>query len=134
MPRDLTVAHADRAGGVDPQAVVVARFVHHRHVLPGGPRVQPAPALGRVGAVRLDDDVPGAGLGGQPPPAARAAATGLTASAITVSPRRRWLAADLLAGIVAVTSFPAYDALGDLARHPGRAGAVVLRMVRALLD
>jgi AcrR family transcriptional regulator len=41
---------------------------------------------------------------------------------------------DALAGIVAVTSFPAYDALGDLARHPGRAAAVVLRMVRALLD
>jgi AcrR family transcriptional regulator len=41
---------------------------------------------------------------------------------------------DALSGIVAVTSFPAYDALGELAGHPRRAAAVVLRMVRALVD
>jgi AcrR family transcriptional regulator len=40
---------------------------------------------------------------------------------------------DALAGIVAVTSFPAYDALGDLAADPDRAAAVILRMARALL-
>ena len=42
--------------------------------------------------------------------------------------------ADTLSGIVAVPSFPAYDALGVLADHPRRAAAVVLRMVRALVD
>ena len=40
---------------------------------------------------------------------------------------------DALAGIVAVTSFPAYDALGDLADDASRATGVVLRMARALL-
>jgi AcrR family transcriptional regulator len=38
-----------------------------------------------------------------------------------------------LAGIVAVTSFPAYDALGVLADRPGPAAEVILRMARALL-
>jgi AcrR family transcriptional regulator len=41
---------------------------------------------------------------------------------------------DTLRGIVAVTSFPAYDGLGPLAGDPDRAAAVVLRMARALLD
>jgi AcrR family transcriptional regulator len=39
-----------------------------------------------------------------------------------------------LAGIVTVTSFPAYDGLGALAGHPERAAEVILRMARALLD
>lgn len=39
-----------------------------------------------------------------------------------------------LAGIVAVTSFPTYDALGSLADEPGRAADLVLRMARSLLD
>jgi AcrR family transcriptional regulator len=42
--------------------------------------------------------------------------------------------ADALSGIVAVTSFPAYDSLGSLAAHPRKAAAIVLRMVRALVD
>jgi AcrR family transcriptional regulator len=40
---------------------------------------------------------------------------------------------DPLSGIVAVTSFPAYDALGSVAADPARATAVILRMARALL-
>jgi AcrR family transcriptional regulator len=39
-----------------------------------------------------------------------------------------------LAGIVTVTSFPAYDGLGALADHPDQAAEVILRMARALLD
>jgi hypothetical protein len=39
-----------------------------------------------------------------------------------------------LAGIVAVTSFPAYDGLGALADQPDQAADVILRMARALLD
>lgn len=39
---------------------------------------------------------------------------------------------DALAGIVAVTSFPAYDALGALADDPSRAAAVILRMASTL--
>jgi AcrR family transcriptional regulator len=39
-----------------------------------------------------------------------------------------------LAGIVAVTSFPAYDALGALADDPERATAVILRMAGALVE
>jgi AcrR family transcriptional regulator len=39
-----------------------------------------------------------------------------------------------LAGIVAVTSFPAYDALGALADDPERAATVILRMANALLE
>jgi AcrR family transcriptional regulator len=38
-----------------------------------------------------------------------------------------------LSGIVAVTSFPAYDALGALAGEPAGAADVILRMARALL-
>jgi AcrR family transcriptional regulator len=41
---------------------------------------------------------------------------------------------DAVRGIVAVTSFPAYDRLGALADDPDRAATVVLRMARALLD
>jgi AcrR family transcriptional regulator len=37
-----------------------------------------------------------------------------------------------LDGIVAVTSFPAYDALGDLADDPATAATIVWRMVMAL--
>jgi AcrR family transcriptional regulator len=39
-----------------------------------------------------------------------------------------------LAGIVTVTSFPAYDGLGALADRPDQAADVILRMARALLD
>jgi hypothetical protein len=39
-----------------------------------------------------------------------------------------------LAGIVTVTSFPAYDGLGALAGRPDQAADVILRMARALLD
>jgi AcrR family transcriptional regulator len=39
-----------------------------------------------------------------------------------------------LAGIVAVTSFPMYDALGPLADDPDRASSIILRMACALLE
>ena len=36
--------------------------------------------------------------------------------------------------LVAVTSFPAYDALGALADRPDQAADVMVRMARVLLD
>ena len=42
--------------------------------------------------------------------------------------------AALLAGLRAVTSFPTYDALGDVADDPAAATALIDRMVRGLTD
>jgi hypothetical protein len=39
---------------------------------------------------------------------------------------------DVLAGVIAVTSFPAYDALGAIADHPDRAAALVNHLIRSL--
>ena len=40
--------------------------------------------------------------------------------------------AEVLAGVMAVTSFPAYDALGAVADDPDRAAALVDHLVRGL--
>ncbi|MEU4195435.1 helix-turn-helix domain-containing protein [Kribbella sp. NPDC026611] len=40
--------------------------------------------------------------------------------------------ADVLAGVIAVTSFPTYDALGPLADDPARAALLVNHLVRSL--
>jgi AcrR family transcriptional regulator len=40
--------------------------------------------------------------------------------------------ADVLAGVIAVTSFPAYDALGAVADDPDRAARLVTHLVRGL--
>jgi AcrR family transcriptional regulator len=40
--------------------------------------------------------------------------------------------AEILAGVIAVTSFPAYDALGAVADDPDRAALLVDRLVRSL--
>jgi AcrR family transcriptional regulator len=54
----------------------------------------------------------------------------LTAEAATVLPA--FEQADVLAAVVAVTSFPAYDALGTVAEHPDRAAVLLNHLVRSL--
>lgn len=54
----------------------------------------------------------------------------LTTEAATVLPA--FEQADVLAGVVAVTSFPAYDALGAVADHPDRAAVLLNHLVRSL--
>jgi hypothetical protein len=39
---------------------------------------------------------------------------------------------EVLAGVMAVTSFPAYDALGSVADDPERAAALIAHLVRSL--
>jgi hypothetical protein len=94
MALDLGLAPVHRPAGVDDQTVVGARLVRAVEagvgLAPGG---DAAAALGRIGADGLDDDVRDVLGGGQADQPVRAAATGLTASAITVIPRRRWAAA-----------------------------------------
>ena len=54
----------------------------------------------------------------------------LTTEAATVPPT--FEQGDVLAGVVAVTSFPAYDALGAVADHPDRAAVLLNHLVRSL--